>query len=401
MRISERAASFPESVIREMTRQHALHGGVNLAQGYPDFDPLPEIVEAAARALRDGYNQYAITWGAPRLREAIARTATEFNRIPTDPDQNVTVTCGATEAMIASLMAVLNPGDEVVVLAPFYENYGPDAVLSGAVPRYVTLHEPDWRLDPQELADAFTPRTRAIIVNTPHNPTGKVFDRAELELIAEACHRHDALAVTDEIYERILYDGREHVSLASLPGMRERTVTISGLSKTFSVTGWRLGYAIAPAEISVGIRRVHDFLTVGAPHPLQMAAVAALELPARYYAELVQAYSRRRARMVEIVRAAGLPLFMPAGAYYMLADISMLGFEDDVACARWMVEELGVAIVPGSSFYPAGSSAGRQRIRFAFPKRLETLDEAARRLEGLTGQRVTSRRQADPRRTAR
>src|SRR5436190_7574247 len=340
MRISARAASFPESVIREMTRQHAIYGGVNLAQGYPDFDPPPEIVEAATRALRDGYNQYAITWGAPRLREAIARTATEFNRIPTDPDANVTVTCGATEAMIATLMAIVNPGDEVVVLAPFYENYGPDTVLSGAVPRYVALREPDWHLDPEELEAAFTPRTRAIIVNTPHNPTGKVFSRAELERIATLCQRHNTLAVTDEIYERILYDGREHVSLASLPGMRDRTITISGLSKTFSVTGWRLGYAIAPADISVGIRRVHDLLTVGAPHPLQMAAVAALELPGRYYAGLVEAYSRRRARMAEIVRAAGLPLFMPAGAYYMLADISMLGFADDVACARWLVEEV-------------------------------------------------------------
>jgi aminotransferase len=284
--------------------------------------------------LRDGYNQYAITWGAPELRQAIARTATEFNRIPTDPEANVTVTCGATEAMIATLMAVLNPGDEVVVLAPFYENYGPDTVLSGAVPRYVTLHEPDWRLDPEELAAAFTPRTRALILNTPHNPTGKVFSRTELELIAELCVRHDVLAVTDEIYERIIYDGREHVSLASLPEMRERTVTISGLSKTFSVTGWRLGYAIAPEEIGVGIRRVHDFLTVGAPHPLQMAAVAALALPHRYYEELVRAYTRRRDRMATILADAGLPYFMPQGAYYMLTDISDLGFLDDIACAR-------------------------------------------------------------------
>jgi aminotransferase len=366
-----------------MTRQHARYGGVNLAQGYPDFDPPPEILEAAARALRDGYNQYAITWGAPELRQAIARTASTFNGIPTDPDANVTVTCGATEAMIATLMAVVNPGDEVVVLAPFYENYGPDTVLSGAVPRYVTLREPDWRLDPEELAAAFTPRTRALILNTPHNPTGKVFSRAELEMIAGQCLRHDALAVTDEIYERIIYDGREHVSLASLPEMRERTVTISGLSKTFSVTGWRLGYALAPEEISVGIRRVHDFLTVGAPHPLQMAAVAALALPPRYYEELVRAYTRRRDRMAVILAAAGLPFFMPEGAYYMLSDISALGFADDVACASWLVREVGVATVPGSSFYPAGSTAGRQRIRFAFPKREETLEEAAGRLDGL------------------
>jgi aspartate/methionine/tyrosine aminotransferase len=393
MRISARAASFPESVIREMTRQHALYGGVNLAQGYPDFDPPQEIVEAAARALRDGYNQYAITWGAPELRQAIARHAGEFSRIPTDPDTNVTVTCGATEAMIATLMAVLNPGDEVIVLAPFYENYGPDAVLSGAVPRYVHLREPDWHLDLDELAAAFTSRARALILNTPHNPTGKVFTRAELELVAELCRRHDVLAITDEIYERILYDGREHVSLASLPEMRERTITISGLSKTFSVTGWRLGYAIAPPDISVGIRRVHDFLTVGAPHPLQMAAVAALGLPESYYRELIRAYAHRRERMAEIVAAAGLPYFLPQGAYYMLADISHLGFADDQECATWLVREVGVAVVPGSSFYPAGSLAGRQRIRFAFPKRDETLEGAAERLCDLTGRARTRREQ--------
>jgi aminotransferase len=390
MRISERAARFPESVIREMTRLHAAYGGVNLAQGYPDFDPPPEIVEAAVRALRDGYNQYSITWGAPELRQAIARAAMEFNRIPTDPDANVTVTCGATEAMIATLMAVVNPGDEVIVLAPFYENYGPDTILSGAVPRFVTLHEPDWHIDLEELAAAFTPRTRALIVNTPHNPTGKVFTRSELESIAELCRQHNVLAVTDEIYERILYDGREHVSLASLPGMRERTVTISGLSKTFSATGWRLGYAIAPLDISVGIRRVHDFLTVGAPHPLQMAAVAALELPDRYYKELARAYAQRRERMAAILRVAGLPSFLPDGAYYMLADSSPLGFPDDLSCARWLVREVGVAVVPGSSFYPTGSTAGRQRIRFAYPKRMETLDEAAARLEGLV-ERARSR----------
>jgi aminotransferase len=303
--------------------------------------------------------------------------------MPTDPQANVTVTCGATEAMIATLMAILNPGDEVVILAPFYENYGPDTVLSGSVPRFVALHEPDWHLDADELEAAFTPRTRALILNTPHNPTGKVFSRAELEAVARLCQRHNALAVTDEIYEHILYDGREHISLASLPGMLERTITISGLSKTFSVTGWRLGYAIAPAAISDGIRRVHDFLTVGAPHPLQMAAAAALELPAAYYRELIAAYAHRRERMTAILRGAGLPYFLPEGAYYMMADCSPLGFPNDIACARWLVQEVGVAVVPGSSFYPAGSAAGRQRIRFAFPKRDSTLDEAAARLDRL------------------
>ncbi len=385
MRISRRAASFQESVIREMTRLNALHGGVNLAQGFPDFDPPPEILDAACRALRDGYNQYAITWGAPELREAIARHATEFNRIPTDPGANVTVTCGATEAMIAALMAVTNPGDEVVIFAPFYENYGPDAILSGASPRYVALRERDWRFDPEELAAAFTPRTRAVIVNTPHNPTGHVFSRKELETIAALCQRHDALAITDEIYERILYDGREHVSIGSLDGMADRTVTISGASKTFAVTGWRLGWAIAPADVTVGIRRVHDFLTVGAPHPLQMAAAAALALPESYYRDMVAAYTRRRDRMLGILERVRLRPFPPEGAYYVMSDCSPYGQLDDVAMAMWLVSEIGIAVVPGSSFYPAGDPAGRQRIRFAFPKREPTLAEAEKRLLRLTG----------------
>jgi aspartate/methionine/tyrosine aminotransferase len=381
--ISRRAASFQESVIREMTRLHAIYGGVNLAQGYPDFDPPAEIIEAACKALRDGYNQYAITWGAPTLREAIARRASEFNRIPTDPDENVTVACGATEAMIAALMAVVNPGDEVVVFSPFYENYGPDAILSGATPRYVHLREPGWCFDLEELAAAFGPRTRAVILNTPHNPSGHVFTRAELESIAALCQRHDAVAITDEIYERILYDGREHISIASLEGMGDRTVTISGASKTFAVTGWRLGWAIAPAEITVGIRRVHDFLTVGAPHPLQMAAAAALELPESYYRGMVEQYTLRRDRMLGIIESTGLRPSPPEGAYYVMADCSMFGQADDVAMAMWLVKEFGIAVVPGSSFYPPGDPAGRQRIRFAFPKRMETLDEAERRLRDL------------------
>jgi len=397
MQISRRAASFPESVIREMSRLHAIHGGVNLAQGYPDFEPPAEILDAACRALREGYNQYAITWGAPRLRAAIARRADEFNRIPVDPAANVTVCCGATETMIATLMAVCNPGDEVIVFTPYYENYGPDAILSGAVPVYVPLYEPEpasrsgapveeaaeWRFDPEELAAAFSDRTRAIIVNTPHNPTGKVFSRAELETIAELCRRHDCLAITDEIYEHILYDGREHVSLASLDGMAERTVTISGASKTFSVTGWRIGWALAPPEITTGIRRVHDFLTVGAPHPLQEAAVAALELPQRYYDELRDKYTARRDRVTRMLRASGLSPFIPQGAYYTLADITPFGYPDDVAFTMHLIRDLGVAVVPGSSFYPAGAEAGKRKIRFAFPKQDATLAEAERRLAGL------------------
>lgn len=389
MRISTRAASFQESVIREMTRLHAIHGGVNLAQGFPDFDPPAEVVEAACRALREGYNQYAITWGAPALREAIARHATEFNRIPADPQENVTVTCGATEAMIAALMAVVNPGDEVIVFAPFYENYGPDAILSGAAPRYVHLREPDWRFDPEDLEAAFGPRTRAVILNTPHNPTGHVFTRPELEQLAELCRRHDVLAITDEIYEHILYDGREHVSLGSLDGMRERTITISGASKTFAATGWRLGWAVAPADLTVGIRRVHDFLTVGAPHPLQMAAAAALALPPAYYQGMARAYADRRDRMLAILESAGLRAFPPEGAYYVMTDCAPFGQPDDVAMAMWLVREIGIAVVPGSSFYPPGDPAGRQRIRFAFPKRPPTLDEAERRLRGLRERAAT------------
>jgi aminotransferase len=390
MNISQRAASFQESVIREMTRLHLLYGGVNLAQGFPDFDPPPEMLEAACRALREGYNQYAITWGAPALREAVARHATEFNHISTDPGENVTVTCGATEAMIAALMAVVNPGDEVIIFTPFYENYGPDAILSGAAPRYVPLREPDWRFDPDELASTFGPRTRAIIVNTPHNPTGHVFTRGELEAIASLCVKHDALAITDEIYERILYDGREHLSIGSLDGMRERTIMISGASKTFAVTGWRLGWAIATKEVSIGIRRVHDFLTVGAPHPLQMAAAAALSLPESYYRRMAAEYAERRERMLAILEDAGLRPFPPEGAYYVMTDCSPFGQPDDVAMAMWLVKEIGIAVVPGSSFYPPGDPAGRQRIRFAFPKRLPTLEEAGKRLKRLREYRAWS-----------
>jgi aminotransferase len=384
-----------------MTRLHLQYGGVNLAQGFPDFEPPPEIIEAACRALKDGHNQYAITWGTPRLREAVARHATEFNRIPTDPATNVTVCCGATETMIATLMAVCNPGDEVIVFAPYYENYGPDAILSGASPVFVPLHPPTeaaavgkaatWRFDPEELAAAFTPRTRAIIVNTPHNPTGKVFTRAELECIAELCCRHNCLALTDEIYEHILYDGREHVSIASLDGMLERTVTISGASKTFSVTGWRLGWAIAPADLSVGIRRVHDFLTVGAPHPLQEAAVAALSLPTAYYQDLLTKYTQRRDHIAQMVQGTGMIPYSPEGAYYTLADFRALSEANDVEFTHWLLKEIGVAVVPGSSFYPSAKGGGKsdwkdgnRLIRFAFPKRPATLEDASNRLARLS-----------------
>jgi len=369
-----------------MTRLNALYGGVNLAQGFPDFPPPPELVEAASRALHEGYNQYAITWGSPRLRQAIAEKFAWYNGVEVDPDAHITVTCGATEAMIATLLAVLNPGDEVVIFEPFYENYGPDALLSGAVPRYVSLHldDPDYAFDPDALRRAFGPRTRAIIINTPHNPSGKVFSRRELELIADLCRTHDALAVTDEVYEHLLYDGREHVSIASLDGMAGRTVTINSLSKTYSVTGWRVGWAIIrDAALTTAIRKAHDFLTVGAAAPLQEAGAVALRFPRGYYTGLAELYRAKRDRLLGILREAGFRCFTPYGAYYIMTDIGGLRAGDDVAFCQMLVKDVGVAAVPGSSFYRE-PSRGRRYVRFAYPKKEETLADAGRRLATLT-----------------
>ncbi|HXF83581.1 MAG TPA: aminotransferase class I/II-fold pyridoxal phosphate-dependent enzyme [bacterium] len=369
-----------------MTRLSNLHGGVNLAQGFPDFPAPPALVEAAAQALRAGFNQYAITWGAPALRRAIAEKFAWYNGVEVDPERHITVTCGATEAMIATLLAVVNPGDEVVIFEPFYENYGPDALLSGAVPRYVALHldDPEFRFDREALLRAFTPRTRAIIVNTPHNPTGKVFSRQELELIADLCRRYDALAITDEVYEHLVYDGRTHLSIAALPEMAERTVTINSLSKTYSVTGWRVGWAtIRDEAIATAIRKAHDFLTVGAAAPLQEAGAAALRLPRTYYAELAAMYRRKRDRLLAILGQAGFRCFHPYGAYYIMTDIAPLGYDDDVAFTQMLIQQVGVAAVPGSSFYRE-PARGRRYVRFAYPKRDETLDEVARRLARLT-----------------
>jgi aspartate/methionine/tyrosine aminotransferase len=382
LRISRKAESFSESVIREMNRVAVQQGAVSLAQGFPDFACPPELKRAVAEAVDADINQYAITWGSKPLRDAIAETTPRhfpgFGEL--DPETQITVTCGATEAMIAAMLGLLDPGDEVVVFEPFYENYGPDAILSGASPRYVTLHEPDWSIDPDELRAAFGPRTRGIVVNSPHNPTGKVFARAELQLIADLCLEHDAIAFTDDIYEHLVFDG-EHIPLATLPGMAERTVSIHSMSKTYSVTGWRIGWTITSPELSVGIRRVHDFLTVGAAAPLQAAAVTALGFAPAYYKQLVADYRERRDVLVPALREAGFRVHEPQGAYYVMTDIRELSGpdEDDVAFAHRLIRDPGVAAVPGSSFF-SRPALGRTKLRFAFPKRLETLQAAAERL---------------------
>ena len=387
--LSGRVEHFTESVIREMTRQAMLYGAINLSQGFPDFPAPAALKLAAQKAVADDVNQYAITWGAKKLRQAIARQMGVWQGIMVDPETQVTVCCGATEAMISTLLAVCNPGDEVVIFEPFYENYGPDAVLCGARPRFVKLRPPatdegEWTFDEGELRAAFHQQTKAIIVNTPNNPTGKVFARAELELIRDLCVEFDVLAIADEIYEHILYDGVRHISIASLAGMSERTVTINALSKTYCVTGWRVGWAVAPAEITDGIRKVHDFLTVGAPAPLQEAGAVALGLPASYYDGLAEGYRARRDRLLPALAEAGFRYFRPRGAYYVMTDISGFGFADDLAFARHLVKEVGVAAVPGSSFY-RDSRHGAQQVRFAFCKRNETLDAAAERLRKLRG----------------
>jgi aminotransferase len=376
---SQKTDRFTESVIREMTRLAMEYDAINLAQGFPDFPAPEEIKRAAIAAIDADINQYAITWGARTLREAIAEKVRWSLGLEVDPEREITVTCGSTEAMIASMMAVLDPGDEVIIFEPFYENYGPDAILAHAQPRYVSLYPPEWRFDPDELRAAFTPRTKAIVLNTPNNPTGKVFTREELEVIAALCQEWDVIAITDEIYEHILYDGAQHIALATLPGMRERTITVNGLSKTYSVTGWRIGYALAPPEITSAIRKVHDFLTVGAAAPLQEAGAVALRLPRSYYERLAAEYAARRDRLLRALEAAGFGVYKPRGAYYIMTDISRFGFADDVSFAQYLVREIGVAVVPGSSFYERPEK-GRQQVRFCFCKTEATLDAAAERL---------------------
>ncbi len=378
MRTATRTHGFTESVIRAMTRLAAEHDALNLAQGFPNF-PCPDVLkEAAAKALHDDINQYAITWGSRRLRRALADKYQAWYGMAVEPDTEITVTCGATEAMAATLLAIVDPGDEVVIFEPFYENYGPDAILCGATPVYVPIR-PDAPLDLDRVAAAFSKRTRAIIVNTPNNPAGRVLGRAELEAIAELCRRHETWAVTDEIYEHILYDG-VHLPLATLSDMRARTITISGASKTYSVTGWRVGTIVAPPDVSVAIRKVHDFLTVGAPAPLQEGVAAAIETLGRdYYDGLARDYRARRDVLIGALGAAGFRCTAPEGAYYVLADFSALSDRDDVAFAEWLTREIGVAPVPGSSFY-SRPELGRHQVRFAFCKTLPVLEDAAHRL---------------------
>lgn len=384
MKLSQRVETFTESVIRNMTRLAMEHGAINLSQGYPDFPAPPEIKEAAIAAIQNDINQYAITWGAKSLRDAIAEKFARYNGVAVDPEREITVCCGSCEAILASVLAVTNPGDEVIIFEPFYENYSPGAILCSATPRYVTLYPPDWSFDAAELKRAFSARTKAIIINTPHNPTGKVFSREELTLIAELCQHYDCLAITDEIYEHILYDGAEHVSIVSLPGMRERTITISGISKTYALTGWRVGWAIAAPEITNQIRKVHDFLTVCAPAPLQEGAVVGLRLPPEYYAQLQRDYTERRELLCNALKETGFGLYRkPQGAYYLMVSIAPFGYSDDVSFAHYLTKEVGVAVVPGSSFY-ARAELGRQQVRFAFCKKPSTLQEAARRLRAIS-----------------
>jgi len=379
---ADRIANFTESVIREMTRLALENRAVNLAQGYPDFSAPADLKEAARQAISDDVNQYSITWGAKPFRKAITEKTEATYGVEFDPEREVTVCCGATEGMIATLLAVTNPGDEVIVFEPFYENYAPDSELCGATRRVVSLRPPDWTFDRDELRRAFNSNTKAIILNTPNNPTGKVFTREELTFIAELCEEHDALAITDEIYEHILYDGAHHIPMVTLPGMRERTVTINSMSKTYSVTGWRVGWVLAPPDLTGSIRKVHDFLTVGAAHPLQQAGIMALAMPGSYYEKLAREYTHRRDKMIGILETAGFRCFKPYGAYYVMTDISSFGFTDDVAFVRHMIHHAGVAGVPGSSFF-SNPADGAHLVRFCFCKKDETLDEAGVRLAKL------------------
>lgn len=378
--ISAKAEQFTESVIREMTRLALENDAINLSQGFPDFSAPEVLKKAAADAVYADINQYAITWGAKNFRDALVEKMKRFMDVDVDPEREITVACGSTEVMMDVMLAIINPGDEVIVFEPFYENYGPDTIISGAMPRYVQLRQPDWSFDEAELTAAFNDRTKAIIINTPNNPTGKVFSREELEYIAELCQKWDVLVISDEIYEHILYDGAKHLSMIQLEGMRERTILINGMSKTYSVTGWRVGYSIAPPRITSAIRKMHDFITVGAPAPLQDAGAVALRLPDSYYEDLASHYQNRRDKMIRMLDDAGFDYIVPQGAYYMMSDISRWNYPNDVEFATFLVKEVGVATVPGSSFF-SDREAGKNLIRFTFCKRDETLAAAEERLK--------------------
>lgn len=387
---ARRTHELVESTIRGLTVYAASQGAVNLGQGSPDIPPPPAVVEAAHQALAAGVHQYVPTWGLPELRAAIAAKTRRFYGLEYDPDAETTVTCGVTEAVISALLAVADRGDEVVILEPAHENYHAGVVFAGATPVWVPIRPPEHRFDAGELGRAMArPGVRAVIFNSPHNPSGRVFTRQELRTIAELCHQHDVVAISDEIYEHMTYGRHEHVPIATLPGMRERTITISGLSKTYAATGWRVGWAHAAAPLTDALRKIHDFTTICAPAPLQKASVTAVSLPDDYYDALRAWYLERRDRTVAILRAAGFDARPPEGAYYLMAGIegpartAGVGL-DDVRFARWLIDEVGVGTIPGSSFYRSDPSLGRGTVRVAFPKSDATLDEVERRLSVLT-----------------
>jgi aspartate/methionine/tyrosine aminotransferase len=380
LNVAARTQFFQESVIRKMTRVCQKYGGINLAQGFPEKDPPDEVLREALRAIQEGNNQYSITWGLPALREAVARKVSVFNGLHPDPEMEVTITCGSSEAIVASLLALVNPGEKVVVFEPFYENYLPGLALAGGSPIFVPLRDPDWSIDEQALIQAFSQKPKALILNTPANPSGKVFLKDELEIIARLCREHGTYVITDEIYEHMTYDGLRHISPASLPGMWERTVTISGCSKTYSVTGWRVGYVVAPAGLMGAIRKVHDYLVVAAPTPFQLAAIRALNLPETYYRDLAEHYREKRDFLLGVFGELGIPVLKTSGAYYMMIRIDGLGKGDDEVFVMALVEKAGLAVVPGSSFYRRPED-GRNKVRFCYAKKWETLREVKIRLE--------------------
>ena len=386
---SNRTQKITESVIREMSRIAAQHGAINLAQGFPDFPAPTALKEAAAQAIFSDVNQYAITWGAKVFREAVAAKYRRQCQLSLDPEREITVVCGSTEGMMASLLAITSPEDEIVIFEPYYENYGPDTLISGATRRFVKLNAPDWSFDYEELRRAFSRRTKAIIINTPNNPTGKIFDRKELEFIGQLCQENNALAITDEIYEHIIFDGAEHVRMIQIPGMRDRTILVNSMSKTYGVTGWRVGWVIASPDLTDGVRKVHDFLTVGAAAPLQQAGVAALSFPDLYYSDLAQLYQRKRDLLLDVLNRTGFRCFAPQGAYYVMTDISNFGFTSDVEFVRFLVAEVGVAGVPGSSFFH-NPTDGAHLVRFCFCKKKETIRQAQERLMQLASKLETA-----------